>query len=154
MKIPFEGFNTSTKSVVLGEARASEEVDFVFPSEEFSRQAHVSSIHKYVEMYGRSVEDPAGFWSDIASDFYWKEKWGQSVYTDNLDIRKGKVNIEWFKGGKTNICYNCLDRNIDAGNGDKFAIFWEGNEFGRDATLTYTQLFTRVCQLSRLKMIG
>lgn len=54
---------------------------------------------------------------------------------------------QWFKGGKTNICYNCLDRNIDAGNGDKFAILWEGNDLGRDATLTYTQLLARVCQV-------
>ncbi|XP_055822429.1 acetyl-coenzyme A synthetase, chloroplastic/glyoxysomal-like isoform X2 [Solanum dulcamara] len=106
-------------------------------------------------MYDRSVEDPAGFWSHVASDFYWEKKWGQPVYTDNLDIRNGKINIEWFKGGKTNICYNCLDRNIDAGNGDKIAILWEGNDPGRDATLTYTQLLARVCQLANyLKNIG
>ncbi|KAK4370163.1 hypothetical protein RND71_009638 [Anisodus tanguticus] len=55
-------------------------------------------------------------------------------------------NLIWFKGGKTNICYNCLDRNIDAGNGNKIAIFWEGNEPGRDGTLTYNQLLARVCQ--------
>nr|XP_016437820.1 PREDICTED: acetyl-coenzyme A synthetase, chloroplastic/glyoxysomal-like [Nicotiana tabacum] len=146
----------STKnSVILGEALASEEVNLVFPTEDFSRQAHVSSIQKYGEKYGRSVEDPAGFWSDIASEFYWKQKWGQPVYTENLDIRKGKINIEWFKGGKTNICYNCLDRNIKGGNGDKIAIYWEGNEPGHDASLTYNQLLARVCQLANyLKDIG
>ncbi|XP_059286046.1 acetyl-coenzyme A synthetase, chloroplastic/glyoxysomal-like isoform X1 [Lycium ferocissimum] len=151
MKRPLEGSNCIT----IGEGLASEEINLVFPNQDLSSQAHVSSIHKYVEMYGRSVEDPAGFWSDIASEFYWKERWGQTVYTENLDIRKGKVNIEWFKGGKTNICYNCLDRNIDAGNGDKIAIFWEGNEPGRDSTLTYNQLLARVCQLANyLKNIG
>ncbi|WMV37110.1 hypothetical protein MTR67_030495 [Solanum verrucosum] len=154
---PCMEFNSSANnnSIVLGEALASEEVNFVFPSQEFSKQAHVSSIQKYAEMYGRSVEDPAGFWSDIASEFYWKQKWGQPVYTDNLDIRNGKIDIQWFKGGKTNICYNCLDRNIDTGNGDKVAILWEGNDLGRDATLTYTQLLARVCQLANyLKSIG
>lgn len=45
-------------------------------------------------MYRRSVQDPAGFWSDIASEFYWREKWGQQVYFENLDIRKGKIQIE------------------------------------------------------------
>nr|XP_004242910.1 acetyl-coenzyme A synthetase, chloroplastic/glyoxysomal-like [Solanum lycopersicum] len=146
---------SNNNNIVLGEGLASEEVNFVIPSHEFSKQAHVSSLQKYEEMYGKSMEDPAGFWSEIASEFYWKQKWGQPVYTDNLDIRNGKINIQWFKDGKTNICYNCLDRNIDAGNGDKFAILWEGNDLGRDATLTYTQLLARVCQLANyLKSIG
>ena len=48
-----------------------------------------------MEMYKRSIEDPAGFWSDIAwSEFYWKEKWGQLVFSENLDVRKGNINIE------------------------------------------------------------
>lgn len=48
-------------------------------------------------MYKRSVEDPAGFWADIASEFYWKEKWGQRVCSENLDVRKGNVKIEVLK---------------------------------------------------------
>ncbi|KAK3013718.1 hypothetical protein RJ639_008426 [Escallonia herrerae] len=112
--------------------------------------------YQYLEMYKRSIEDPAGFWSEIASEFYWKQKWVEhQVYSENLDIRKGNINIEWFKGGTTNICYNCLDRNIESGNGDRIAIYWEGNEPGLDATLTYTQLLDRVCQLANyLKDIG
>lgn len=47
----------------------------------------------------------------------------------------------------TNICYNCLDRNIESGNGDKIAIYWEGNEPGIDSSLTYNQLLARVCQV-------
>lgn len=47
----------------------------------------------------------------------------------------------------TNICYNCLDRNIESGNGDKIAIYWEGNEPGLDSSLTYNQLLARVCQV-------
>lgn len=57
------------------------------------------------------------------------------------------VISQWFKGGVTNICYNCLDRNVDAGNGDKIALYWEGNELGVDGTLTYTQLLHSVCQV-------
>lgn len=45
-------------------------------------------------MYKRSIEDPAGFWSDIASDFFWKQKWGQQVYFENLDVNKGDIRIE------------------------------------------------------------
>lgn len=47
----------------------------------------------------------------------------------------------------TNICYNCLDRNIDCGNGEKVAIYWEGNEPDCDGFLTYNQLLARVCQV-------
>ncbi|CAA0824591.1 Acetyl-coenzyme A synthetase-chloroplastic/glyoxysomal [Striga hermonthica] len=142
-------------ALILGEALASEEDDLVIPSQDFAAQAHVPSPAKYLEMYKRSIEDPAGFWSDIASQFYWKEKWGHPVYSENLDLRKGRINIEWFKGGITNICYNCLDTHIAAGNGEKIAIYWEGNEPGADATLTYNQLLHRVCQLANyLKEVG
>lgn len=45
-------------------------------------------------MYKKSIEDPAGFWSEIASQFYWKEKWSPEVYTENLDVTKGPIKIE------------------------------------------------------------
>ena len=46
-------------------------------------------------MYNRSVDDPSGFWSDIAaSEFFWKQKWDQKVYSENLDVRKGEIKIE------------------------------------------------------------
>ncbi|KAL6509127.1 Acetyl-coenzyme A synthetase, cytoplasmic [Orobanche gracilis] len=142
-------------ALILGEALASEEDDLIIPNQDFSAQAHVPSPHKYLEMYKRSIEDPAGFWSDIASQFYWENKWGHPVCSENLDIRKGRINIEWFKGGITNICYNCLDTQIAAGYGEKIAIYWEGNEPGVGATLTYNQLLRRVCQLANyLKDIG
>lgn len=48
-------------------------------------------------MYRRSIEDPAGFWSDIALEFYWKEKWSGQVLTENLDVRKGNISIEVFQ---------------------------------------------------------
>ncbi|XP_017248137.1 acetyl-coenzyme A synthetase, chloroplastic/glyoxysomal [Daucus carota subsp. sativus] len=135
-------------AVILGEALASEENDLIFPSRDFCSQALIPSPQKYLEMYKRSIEDPAGFWSDIASDFYWKKKWGHQVFVENLDVRKGAIKIQWFKGGVSNICYNCLDRIIESGDGDKVAIYWEGNEPGADGVLTYNQLLQRVCQLA------
>ncbi|KAD7480542.1 hypothetical protein E3N88_03678 [Mikania micrantha] len=136
-------------AVILGESLASEENHLVFPSDDFSRQALISSPQQYLEMYKRSIEDPSGFWSDIASNFYWKKKWDQNlIYSENLDVTKGDVSIQWFKGGITNICYNCLDANIESGNGDKIALYWQGNEPHVDGSLTYTQLLHRVCQLA------
>ncbi|MFS7956483.1 putative acetate--CoA ligase [Helianthus anomalus] len=136
------------KAVVIGEAVASDDADRIFPDQDFAQQAHVPNFEKYLEMYTRSIEDPAGFWSEMADSFYWKKKWGQQVNSENLDITKGNIKIEWFKGGITNICYNCLDRNIESGNGEKIAIHWEGNDRGVDDSLTYNQLLDRVCQLA------
>ncbi|XP_022934924.1 acetyl-coenzyme A synthetase, chloroplastic/glyoxysomal-like isoform X1 [Cucurbita moschata] len=136
-------------AAVLGESLATEDDNVILPSDQFSSRAHVSSYLQYLEMYQRSIEDPAGFWSDIASsEFFWKKKWDQQVYSENLDVRKGEIKIEWFKGGITNICYNCLDRNIEAGLGTKVALYWEGNEPGFDGTLTYNELLHKVCQLA------
>ncbi|XP_042497908.1 acetyl-coenzyme A synthetase, chloroplastic/glyoxysomal [Macadamia integrifolia] len=142
-------------AVILGDSLASEENDMVFPSPEFSSQALVPSPEKYMEMYSKSIVDPAGFWSEIALLFYWKQKWGDQVYSENMDVSKGTVKIEWFRGGITNICYNALDRNVQAGLGAKTAIYWEGNELGQDGSLTYIDLLERVCQLANyLKDIG
>ncbi|RWV99660.1 hypothetical protein GW17_00037426 [Ensete ventricosum] len=145
-------------AVILGETLASEENDLVFPSQDFSRQALVSSPEQYRIMYERSIQDPAGFWSEIASQFYWKEKWDPEVYSENIDVRKGTVKFEvgcWFKGASTNISYNALDRNIEAGNGGKVAVYWEGNEPGDDDQLTYAELLEKVCQLANyLKHVG
>ena len=56
-------------------------------------------------------------------------------------------DVKWFVGGKTNVSYNCLDRNIEAGLGDRTAIIWEG-EPGDTRTLTYTDLLKEVCQFA------
>ncbi|KAL9687154.1 hypothetical protein QQ045_031552 [Rhodiola kirilowii] len=83
-------------AVILGEALASEENDLVFPSSEFSRQALVSSSEKYGKMYKMSIGDPTRFWSDIASEFYWKQKWEDVVCSENFDVRKGTISIEAY----------------------------------------------------------
>lgn len=50
---------------------------------------------QYREMYKRSIDDPAGFWSDIAEEFYWKQKWNpDEVCAENLDVSKGPIKIE------------------------------------------------------------
>lgn len=119
--------------------------------QKFKEGALVSSREKYEAMYTRSIKDPDRFWSEIASEFYWETKWPEEngkVHTENFDIRKGPVKVEWFKGGKTNICYNALDRHVQAGKGDEIAFYWEGNSPGVDGRLTYKELLERVCQLA------
>ena len=68
---------------------------------------------------------------------------------------KGPVSIQWFKGAETNIAYNCLDRHVKAGNGDKIAMYWEGNDLDTDSKITYSELLQMVCRIANyLKSIG
>src|SRR6202011_5529350 len=53
---------------------------------------------------------------------------------------------KWFTGGTLNVAYNCLDRHVEAGNGDRVAIHWEGERVGESRTLTYGDLQTEVCK--------
>ena len=108
-------------------------------------------FEKYQQMYKRSIEDPEGFWADMAEEFVtWDSKW-DSVLAWDFD----KANIEWFKGGKLNVSYNCLDRHVEAGHGDQKALIWEGNDPEEDEAITYKQLLAEVCRFANaLKKIG
>ncbi|KAL2631388.1 hypothetical protein R1flu_016074 [Riccia fluitans] len=128
------------------------------PSDEFRRTALIPSREKYDALYRESVKDPDAFWSRIAAEFYWKEKWEVNdgkVHIENFDIRKGPIKVEWFKGGKTNICYNALDRHVEAGRASDIAMYWEGNEPGYDSTVTFGKLLELVCQVANyLRSVG
>jgi len=119
------------------------------PSEEFAAKSHISA-EQYEEMYRRSIEDPEGFWGEIADNFVWKEKWTKvREYTFN-----DQVDIKWFIDGKTNISVNCLDRHLDT-KGDQTAIIWEGNTPGEDQEITYRDLHDEVCKFANvLKGLG
>ena len=120
----------------------------VNPPENISNQAHVGSLDAYRKEYQKSIEDPSGFWSDIASEFHWFEKWNQ-VRSYNYNMGEGPIDIKWFSGAKTNVCYNCVDRHLDL-RPDKTAIIWEGNEPGEDQTLSYRELHEQVCKFTNV----
>ena len=100
---------------------------------------------RFDDVYERSINDPEGFWGELAEGFYWKEKWTKVREYDF----KGNIDIKWFIGAKTNITYNCLDRHLDQ-RGDQVAIIWEGNEPGEDAKLTYRELHEQVCKFANV----
>ncbi|MCC6682912.1 MAG: acetate--CoA ligase [Phycisphaeraceae bacterium] len=120
------------------------------PQPEFASQAHISSYEQYEQMYRRSIEDPEGFWGELASDFVWHKKWNR---VRNFTF-KGDVSIKWFEGGQTNLCVNALDRHLEK-RGDQTAIIWEGNNPDEHTTLTYRQLHAEVCKFANvLKSLG
>ena len=109
------------------------------PSSEFSENAHISSMEQYQKLYQESIEDPAGYWSKQAERLHWYKKWDDVVDFDFVD-----ANIKWFSGGKLNVSYNCLDRHVEAGFGDRTAIIWEGNDPAEDKTFSYSELLAEV----------
>ncbi len=109
------------------------------PSEEFSRKAHIKSMAEYEAIYRRSVEDPGGFWAEMAEkNLSWFKKWDRV-----LEYDFEKPFVRWFAGGKLNASYNCLDRYISTPLRNKAAIIWESDE-GHYRTYTYQQLYHEV----------
>jgi len=74
---------------------------------------------RYDEVYGRSIDDPEGFWGDAAEGVSWSRKWDRVLDDSN------KPFYRWFVGGRLNTCYNALDRHVEAGMGDSPAIIYD-----------------------------
>lgn len=88
----------------------------------------VESVEDYKALYEQSLNDPEAFWTKIAEAFYWKKKWDGKVTESNFNVADGFIYAKWFEGAQTNLAYNCLDRHIEAGHGDRVAFYWEGND--------------------------
>jgi len=114
----------------------------------FRKNAWVKSMEEYTALYDRSVKDSEGFWEEMAEQFHWEKKW-DSVRDFNYTLSKGPISINWFKGGKTNITYNCLDRHLEK-RSDQIALIWEGNSPGEDRTITYRELHEDVCKFANV----
>ncbi|MBI2091519.1 MAG: acetate--CoA ligase [Deltaproteobacteria bacterium] len=116
------------------------------PPKELSKNAWIKNFDEYKKMYDRSVKDPEGFWGDIAKEFHWYKPWKK---VRSYDF-KNKIDIKYFEGGKTNMSFNCLDRQIENGRGDRVAIIWEGNEPNQSKKITYKELYTEVCKFANV----
>ncbi|XP_047124261.2 acetyl-coenzyme A synthetase, cytoplasmic isoform X1 [Hydra vulgaris] len=115
------------------------------------KNAHVTSMEQYSSMYKESIENPEKFWTNIADDFFWKYKWTGKFMDYNFDLSKGNVFVKFMEGGKTNICYNVLDRIVNEKKlGDKVAFYWEGNEFSESKKYTYSDLLKEVCKFANV----
>ena len=92
--------------------------------------------------------DPDGFWADQARELHWDVPFTTVLDDSNPPFYK------WFTDGKLNVSYNCLDRHVEAGNGNRVAFHWAGEE-GEDRAITYTDLHRDVQRLANaLKNLG
>ena len=119
------------------------------PPAEFAKNAAIGSMANYLAMCAEAEHDYEGFWAKLARD---NLAW-HTPFTKTLDESNAPF-YQWFEDGQLNVSYNCLDRNIENGNGDKVAIIFESDD-GQVARYSYTELHERVCKFANgLKSLG
>jgi acetyl-CoA synthetase len=114
------------------------------PPEEIRQKAYIKSLEEYKQIYQRSIDDPEGFWGELAEQLDWYKKWDKVLVEDFKEAKH-----EWFVGSKLNACYNCLDRHLKTWRKNKAALIWEGDT-GDTKTLTYQQLYYEVCKFANV----
>ncbi len=119
------------------------------PSEEFVKNAAVSGMAAYEALCKEAETDYEGFWAKNARELLsWK-----TPFTKTLDESNAPF-FKWFEDGTLNASYNCLDRNVEKGLGDKTAIIFEADG-GEVTKITYSELLAKTCQIANgLKAMG
>ncbi len=121
------------------------------PSEEFRRQTIIKSEEEYRRIYTESIRDTPKWWENHADELDWFRKGWKKVFEWDVD----EARFTWFKGGKLNASYNCLDRHLKSWRKNKAAIIWQGEPEGDVRVLTYQQLYSEVCRFANvLKAMG
>ena len=112
------------------------------PSEEMVKNAAVSGMEGYRALCKEAEDDYEGFWARRANEMLdWKVPFTQVLDDSNAPFFK------WFADGKLNVSYNCLDRNVNNGLGDKVAVIFEADN-GEVTKITYKDLLARVSKFA------
>src|ERR1700732_1160746 len=120
------------------------EVETFEPSAEFREQA----LLKDPAVYEQASSDPLGWWTSQAEELDWFRRWDTVLDDSNPPFYK------WFMGGEINASYNCLDRHVLGGRGERVALHWRG-EGGRERDITYAELLAEVERFANaLKDLG
>jgi acetyl-CoA synthetase len=118
-----------TLSNLLHEERSFE------PPAELAANANITQAD-----FERAEKDRAGFWAEQAERLTWETRWDEVLDWTDPPFAK------WFVGGRLNAAYNCLDRHVEGGLGDRVAYHWVGEPEGDTRTLTYAELKDEVCK--------
>ena len=98
----------------------------------------------YDKVYQRSIIEKESFWKEQAKDLIWTK------YFNRVLDKSDKYMQRWYPDGEMNICYNCIDRHVDEGRGDKIAFQYESVYTGIKESISYVNLLERVGKLSSL----
>ncbi len=110
------------------------------PPPAFAARARIQSLAQYRALYRRSIDDPRGFWAEMARELSWDRPFDEVLDWNPPFAR-------WFIGGRLNASVQCLDRHLPA-RASKPALIWEGEQ-GQVRVLTYAELHDEVCRLAR-----
>jgi acetyl-CoA synthetase len=117
----------------------------LFPvTDKWASQALIDDA-TYKQMYERSLADPDGFWAEHAKRIDWFKPFTQVRGGDFT----GDVRFTWFADGVLNACYNCVDRHLET-MADKVAIIWEGDDPKDSLSITYREVYEKVCRLANV----
>ncbi|MBD3316469.1 MAG: acetate--CoA ligase [Chitinivibrionales bacterium] len=125
------------------------------PPAELQREAHVKSMEEYRALYNRSINESDNFWLEKAKEMvaWFTEPTVGREYT--WDTAGRNVHHTWFKDGKLNVAYNCLDRHLGTERENKTALIWQGDEPEEDRKISYKELHSDVCKFANvLKGMG
>jgi acetyl-CoA synthetase len=112
------------------------------PPAALAASAHVAGPAAYDQLVAEAAADYEGYWSRLAREFVsWKTPFTKGLNSDNAPFFK------WFEDGTLNVSYNCLDRNVERGLGDKVAIIFEADD-GAVTRVTYRELLALVSQFA------
>jgi acetyl-CoA synthetase len=114
------------------------------PPPEFRDQA----LLKDPAVYEEAARDPQGWWARQAEELHWFRRWDTVLDDSDPPFYK------WFVGGTLNLSYNCLDRHVQDGRGERVAFHWRGED-GSERDITYAQLLAEVERFANaLKDLG
>ncbi len=123
----------------------------IYPVDAETKARALIDAAGYDKMYAQSVDDNAAFWAEQAQRIDWIKPFTKCK---DVSFARDDLHVRWFYDGTLNVCYNCVDRHLDA-KGDDVAIIWEGDDPSRDLKITYRDLHERVCRFANsLKSLG
>jgi hypothetical protein len=98
--------------------------------------------HPQDEVQSHSLADPSAFWSAQAAHLHWHKKPTSTLTRSTKKLKSGTSHDhwEWFAGGEISTCYNCVDRHVEAGNGEQTAIIWDSPVTGSKSKISYKEL--------------
>src|SRR6266446_3931610 len=96
----------------------------------------------YEQDYRRSLDDPEGFWGEVAQDVRWTRRWDEVLDDSNPPFYR------WFRGGELNTCFNAVDLHVELGRGEQAALIWDSPLAGELRRITYRELRDEVARFA------
>ena len=144
---PASGLDWETTSRVLSEDRVFEPDADIVENANITAYMRKKGFSTYDELHAWSIENSETFWAEMAEDLHWFQQPTQTLDWQSPDAK-------WFIGGKTNICYNALDRHMSTPVRNRVAFYWEGED-GSTRTVSYSDLYYEVSRFANaLKSLG